>query len=152
MLGLFVIALGAYQQEGDAAASDQQAVAETAQAQSDPSTVAQTSERPEARGSIDTDGDGVADVDDRCEDTVAGMGVGADGCRNTGMVQDPIDKDEDLVADYLDKCPMTVEGAKVDEKGCEIEKPQIEKPQIEKPQIEKPLARLEDVLFEAGGV
>lgn len=114
--------------------------AQATQAQSDPSrsaqpsTVAETSEQPEAQGSTDTDGDGVADVRDRCEDTVAGMGVGADGCRLTGGLADPVDKDEDQVADYLDKCPRTVEGAKVDEKGCT--------------QIEQPLARLEDVLFE----
>jgi len=138
LLGLLVSVLGAYQQQGDAATtSDQQ----EAKAQSDSSTVAQASEQREARGSIDTDGDGVADVRDRCEDTEPGMGVGADGCRLTGGVQDPVDKDEDLVADYLDKCPRTVEGATVDEKGCEIEKAQIE----------KPLARLEDVLFEPGG-
>ncbi len=104
------------------------------------------SEQPEARGSIDTDRDGVADVDDRCEDTEPGIAVGGDGCRLSGMARDPIDKDEDLVADYLDKCPMTVEGATVDEKGCEIEQPVSEKPQIE-----KPLARLEDLLFEPGG-
>ncbi|CAN5906519.1 hypothetical protein BH20PSE1_BH20PSE1_25300 [soil metagenome] len=76
------------------------------------------------------------DVRDRCEDTVAGMGVGADGCRLTGRLRDPVDKDEDQVAEYLDECPRTVEGAKVDEKGCA--------------QIEQPLARLEDVLFESG--
>jgi len=161
--GLFVIVflvslvLGVYQLHGDAAAtSDQQDVAETAGANesmtdkgqpgqdaqsdpsrsSDPSTVAQTSEQPEAQGSTDTDGDGVDDVRDRCEDTVAGMGVGPDGCRLTGGLADPVDKDEDQVADYLDKCPRTVEGTKVDEKGCV--------------QIEKPLARLEDVLFESG--
>ncbi len=101
----------------------------------EPATVAETSEQPEAQGSTDTDGDGVDDVRDRCEDTVAGMGVGADGCRLTGRLRDPVDKDGDQVAEYLDKCPRTVEGAKVDEKGCEIE---------------KPLARLEDVLFESG--
>ncbi len=98
--------------------------------------VAETSEQPEAQGSTDTDRDGVDDVRDRCEDTVAGMGVGADGCRLTGRLRDPVDKDEDQVADYLDKCPRNVEGAKVDEKGCA--------------QIEKPLARLEDVRFESG--
>jgi len=102
----------------------------------EPATVAETSEQPEAQGATDTDGDGVDDVRDRCEDTVAGMGVGADGCRLTGRLRDPVDKDEDQVAEYLDECPRTVEGAKVDEKGCA--------------QIEQPLARLEDVLFESG--
>ena len=98
--------------------------------------VAETSEQPEAQGSTDTDGDGVDDVRDRCDDTAAGMGVGADGCRLTGRLRDPVDKDGDHVAEYLDKCPRTVERAKVDEKGCA--------------QIEQPLARLEDVLFESG--
>ena len=102
----------------------------------EPATVAETSEQPEAQGATDTDGDGVDDVRDRCEDTVAGMGVGADGCRLTGRLRDPVDKDEDRVAEYLDECPRTVEGAKVDEKRCA--------------QIEQPLARLEDVLFESG--
>jgi len=102
----------------------------------DPAAVAETSEQPEAWGPTDTDGDGVADVRDRCEDTAAGMGVGADGCRLTGRLRDPVDKDGDQVAEYLDECPRTVEGAKVDEKGCA--------------QIEQPLARLEDVLFESG--
>ncbi len=133
--------VGVYQLQGDdaAATSDQQDMAETADVQSDPSTVAQTDEQPEAQGSTDTDGDGVADARDRCEDTepgMAGKGVGADGCRLTGRLADPVDKDEDQVADYLDKCPTTVEGTKVDEKGCA--------------QIEQPLARLEDVLFESG--
>ena len=114
--------------------------AQAGQDQRDPSresaTVAETREQPEAQGSTDTDGERVDDVRDRCEDTAAGMGVGADGCRLTGRLRDPVDKDEDQVAEYLDECPRTVEGAKVDEKGCA--------------QIEQPLARLEDVLFESG--
>jgi outer membrane protein OmpA-like peptidoglycan-associated protein len=45
----------------------------------------------------DSDNDGVADKNDKCPDTPAGVMVDKTGC--------PIDKDIDGVADYLDKCP-----------------------------------------------
>ncbi|MGQ7947515.1 OmpA family protein [Flavobacterium sp. WC2509] len=45
----------------------------------------------------DSDNDGVADKNDKCPDTPAGVKVDLSGC--------PLDKDIDGVADYLDKCP-----------------------------------------------
>lgn len=45
----------------------------------------------------DSDNDGVADKNDKCPDTPAGVMVDKTGC--------PIDKDIDGIADYLDKCP-----------------------------------------------
>ncbi|MDB5278524.1 MAG: OmpA/MotB domain protein [Ferruginibacter sp.] len=45
----------------------------------------------------DADKDGVADRNDKCPNTPAGVAVDKTGC--------PLDKDADGVADYLDKCP-----------------------------------------------
>lgn len=60
---------------------------------------------------VDSDGDGVADVADKCSESPAGVQVDADGC--------PLDADKDGVADYRDQCPTTAEGVVVDEKGCD---------------------------------
>lgn len=61
---------------------------------------------------LDTDGDGVYDERDQCPDTPAGVAVNPLGC--------PLDSDRDGVYDYLDKCPDTPAGLTVDEKGCPI--------------------------------
>lgn len=45
----------------------------------------------------DSDNDGVADKNDKCPGTPAGVAVDKTGC--------PLDKDIDGIADYLDKCP-----------------------------------------------
>lgn len=45
----------------------------------------------------DADADGVADRNDKCADTPAGVAVDDAGC--------PLDKDKDGVADYIDACP-----------------------------------------------
>jgi outer membrane protein OmpA-like peptidoglycan-associated protein len=45
----------------------------------------------------DADNDGVADKDDKCPSTPAGVAVDKTGC--------PLDKDLDGVADYMDECP-----------------------------------------------
>ena len=45
----------------------------------------------------DADNDGVADRNDKCPNTPAGVVVDKNGC--------PLDKDNDGVADYLDECP-----------------------------------------------
>ena len=58
----------------------------------------------------DTDGDGVADKNDKCADTPKGATVDASGC--------PMDSDGDRVLDGLDKCPGTPKGATVDSTGC----------------------------------
>ena len=61
----------------------------------------------------DSDGDGVADPNDRCPNTPPGVAVDANGC--------PLDEDGDGVPDYLDECPGTPIGAAVDAKGCHFE-------------------------------
>ncbi|MXX30171.1 MAG: OmpA family protein [Gammaproteobacteria bacterium] len=61
----------------------------------------------------DSDGDGVADPNDRCPNTPPGVEVDANGC--------PLDDDGDGVPNYLDECPGTIAGAAVDAKGCHFE-------------------------------
>jgi len=58
----------------------------------------------------DTDGDGVADKNDKCPGTPKGATVDAMGC--------PLDTDGDGVYDGIDQCPDTPKGAKVNDKGC----------------------------------
>lgn len=58
----------------------------------------------------DTDGDGVRDPEDRCNDTPAGSPVNRFGCRS--------DLDQDGVFDGDDLCPETPRGALVDSTGC----------------------------------
>lgn len=60
---------------------------------------------------VDTDGDGVADAQDSCPNTPAGVTVDSVGC--------PLDGDKDGVPDYLDKCPNTAAGVVVDTNGCD---------------------------------
>lgn len=60
---------------------------------------------------VDSDGDGVADAQDKCAGTPAGVQVDTNGC--------PLDGDKDGVADYLDQCPSTAPGVVVDDKGCD---------------------------------
>jgi len=62
---------------------------------------------------IDADGDGVADSNDRCKDTPAGVTVDVTGCE--------VDSDHDGVLDRQDRCADTPEGAVVDEHGCELD-------------------------------
>lgn len=59
---------------------------------------------------LDADGDGVADGLDKCPDTPKGAKVNADGCIG--------DFDGDGVLDDKDRCPDTPHGVKVDERGC----------------------------------
>lgn len=65
----------------------------------------------------DNDKDGVADIDDQCEATPAGVKVDRNGC--------PLDADKDGVADYLDKEANTKKGAKVDENGVTLDEAKI---------------------------
>jgi outer membrane protein OmpA-like peptidoglycan-associated protein len=62
------------------------------------------------KGCPDTDGDGVADKDDKCPDTPKGWKVDATGC--------PLDQDKDGVPDAEHDCP-TVAGPK-ENKGCPV--------------------------------
>jgi len=63
-----------------------------------------------SRPLVDSDGDGIYDRSDRCENTRLGALVGKDGC--------PTDRDGDLVPDGIDRCPNSLQGATVDEAGC----------------------------------
>ena len=56
----------------------------------------------------DSDGDGVSDKFDKCQNTPAGAIVDGSGC--------PLDTDQDGVADYLDKCPLEKGTAELN--GC----------------------------------
>jgi OOP family OmpA-OmpF porin len=62
---------------------------------------------------LDTDSDGVYDERDQCPDTPAGVAVSPLGC--------PLDSDRDGVYDYLDKCPDTAAGTVVDGDGCPLD-------------------------------
>jgi OmpA-OmpF porin, OOP family len=61
---------------------------------------------------LDSDSDGVLDVNDKCPGTPKGVAVDARGC--------PLDSDGDGVPDYLDQCPNTPAGTPVDAKGCAL--------------------------------
>ena len=60
---------------------------------------------------LDTDGDGIADIADRCPETPAGVVVDETGCEP--------DYDGDGVVDSQDQCPETPADAVVDTVGCE---------------------------------
>lgn len=61
----------------------------------------------------DADRDGVADEDDKCPTTTAGVAVDALGCA--------LDGDKDGVPDTNDKCLSTPSGVSVDALGCAID-------------------------------
>lgn len=65
----------------------------------------------------DTDGDGVADLNDACPETPAGATIDSRGC----ALED--DADGDGVADTADVCPDTPRGAPVDRHGCMLVEP-----------------------------
>ncbi|MEA2074018.1 MAG: OmpA family protein [Campylobacterota bacterium] len=62
---------------------------------------------------IDSDGDGVFDLVDKCPNSPRGNIVDNDGC--------PVDSDGDGVLDYKDTCPKTPQGVAVDTKGCPLD-------------------------------
>ena len=64
---------------------------------------------------LDSDGDGVADENDKCPDTTKGVSVDAFGCEIEN------DSDNDGVSDADDACPNTPSGIKVDHRGCEVD-------------------------------
>lgn len=67
---------------------------------------------------LDADGDGIADDQDQCADSPAGVPVDQNGC--------PLDSDGDGVPDYLDKCADTRMNAKVDDQGCEVKRMRVD--------------------------
>jgi len=71
----------------------------------------------------DLDGDGVKDIDDRCQGTPKGLKVDGKGC--------PEDKDNDGVFDYMDKEVNSKKGAKVDPNGVTIDEDLMAKRQLE---------------------
>jgi len=62
---------------------------------------------------VDSDHDGVDDVNDNCPNTPAGVVVDTVGC--------PLDGDNDGVYDSDDKCPNTPAGVSVDASGCALD-------------------------------
>lgn len=105
----------------------------------DPHTVSECSS---IDPNLDTDGDGVNDIFDDCDNTPAGEVIDSNGCAlseldtdNDGISDDidqcpttPLnsvvdstgcaDTDDDGVNDYLDLCPNTPVGAIIDSNGC----------------------------------
>jgi hypothetical protein len=71
----------------------------------------------------DLDGDGVKDLDDRCQGTPKGVKVDGKGC--------PDDTDNDGVFDYMDKEVNSKRGAKVDAMGITIDEELMAKRQME---------------------
>lgn len=71
---------------------------------------------------LDSDGDGIKDLDDRCLGTPKGIKVDGKGC--------PEDKDDDGVFDYMDKELATKKGAKVDANGVTINEDEMAKRQL----------------------
>ncbi|MBK7377690.1 MAG: thrombospondin type 3 repeat-containing protein [Ignavibacteriales bacterium] len=61
----------------------------------------------------DSDGDGVNDNLDKCDNRESGKSVDAKGC--------PLDSDKDGVYDYLDECNDTPKNTEVDKKGCPVD-------------------------------
>lgn len=65
---------------------------------------------------VDSDGDGVADTDDRCPAQAAPT---ADGCpAPLAPAEPPRDTDADGIDDSKDECPGTLSSLKVDASGC----------------------------------
>jgi hypothetical protein len=64
---------------------------------------------------LDSDGDGVIDSADQCQNTELGQMVDGIGCSE---LQKNPDGDLDGVSDNFDQCPDTLAGTIVDENGC----------------------------------
>lgn len=69
--------------------------------------------RQDSLARIDTDKDGIADLNDKCPNTPEGVLVDSVGCM--------LDFDMDGVPDNKDKCPNTPEGISVDSTGCPMD-------------------------------
>ena len=63
--------------------------------------------------SRDSDGDGVDDSEDLCNNTLPGVKVDDFGC--------PVDSDRDGIPDYQDKCPNTPKDVLVNNDGCPLD-------------------------------
>ena len=80
----------------------------------------------------DSDGDGVADADDKCAHTPAGATVNEEGCpleelermAREKAIRDSlalVDTDKDGIVDLNDRCPNTPAGIAVDSLGCMLD-------------------------------
>ena len=75
---------------------------------------------------VDSDGDGIPDLRDKCPDTPPGIMVDAVGCPPMEKAPPPPpkkvdgDADGDGVLNSRDKCPDTEKGVMVDEDGCPL--------------------------------
>ena len=87
---------------------------------------------------MDTDKDGIADVNDLCPNNPQGVKVDGKGC--------PLDSDADGVPDYLDKEPNSKGGLPVDVNGVELTKKRLE--EIQKA-YDSPAADRKEALSEA---
>jgi len=94
-------------------AAQKAAPAEEPKAAEEPAEPVEVVEEVVAVVIIDTDKDGVADENDRCANTPAGVAVGKDGCE--------LDTDKDGVVDSKDRCPATRAGVAVDAQGCALD-------------------------------
>lgn len=71
--------------------------------------------------SKDTDGDGVADLYDKCPNSRPCDKIDENGCliiEKVAKIEKPKDSDKDGVFDKYDKCPTTPIGFQVDTQGC----------------------------------
>ena len=73
---------------------------------------------PPTNNNIDTDGDGVLDMWDACDNTPPGVEVTSRGCELKNIDRD---SDEDRVFDSTDECPNTPIGVPVDRRGCSLD-------------------------------
>ena len=73
---------------------------------------------PPTNNYIDTDGDGVLDMWDECDNTPPGVEVTSRGCELKNIDSDD---DEDGIFDGVDECPNTPMGAPVDQRGCSLD-------------------------------
>ena len=64
---------------------------------------------------LDSDGDGVTDDLDQCNNSLPGDNVNSSGC-----IDNDLDSDNDGVANIIDQCPNTSDGTSVNEKGCPL--------------------------------
>jgi len=73
---------------------------------------------PPTNNNIDTDGDGVLDMWDACDNTPPGVDVTSRGCELKNIDRD---FDEDRINDNVDECPNTPIGVPVDPRGCSLD-------------------------------
>jgi len=86
---------------------------------------------------VDEDGDGVADINDKCLGTPEYAEVDSIGC--------PLDDDNDGVPNYLDKCLATPHNVEVDSIGCPLDDDKDGVPNYKDKELNTPFGTLVDV-------